>query len=145
MLAALKETREEGTAFEAALDQALAAANLSLSPPTASSKKDRARMEAAVGKALRKMSGKGNVADVAPKVIMAGGGVSLTVWVLYWLFRGGALVTTLLSSVSVLNEIDPLVVVARRRKAGKDKAPVSKVELLFNRSDGGGAGAEAAA
>jgi hypothetical protein len=63
--------------------------------------------------------------------------VTITIGILGWLERGGALLSALLTSMPVLRGFDPLVVFVRPRRDEEDAAPPSDVERMFDdaRSD----------
>jgi hypothetical protein len=100
----------------------------------------RRTIEVAVGRALRTYAALATPKIGVRQVFLAGGAFSLTAGIFGLLLRGGAILTTLLSSVSVMREIDPLVVVMRRKRRRSGKAPDSKIDLLFSKPGKGPGG-----
>ncbi len=63
---------------------------------------------------------------------MASTSLGLTVGIVSWLLRGGALLGALLSSMPLWREFDPLPVVMRPRRRDQEEQPPSDVDRLFD-------------
>ena len=67
---------------------------------------------------------------------VAGATISFTAGFVSWVLRGGALLSSLLSSVSVFKQFDPLVVVFKKSKnqsnLKENDAQDEKVESMFD-------------
>jgi len=102
-------------------------------PLTGLTLEEQAKIEAAVGRALanysRLKAGNVSVRDLALSV----GAFSLTAALIGWFIRAGGFLATLLSSVSVMREVDPLVVVTSRRRRRAGRQPESHIDLLFSK------------
>ncbi|MFW5443331.1 MAG: hypothetical protein ACKE51_03350, partial [Methylococcaceae bacterium] len=70
---------------------------------------------------------------------VAGSTVSFTAGVVSWVLRGGALLSSLLSSVSLFKQFDPLAVVFKtgkktaKRLNVEDQKQQDKVEAMFDK------------
>ncbi len=66
---------------------------------------------------------------------MASTSLGLTVGIVSWLLRGGALLGALLSSMPLWREFDPLPVVMRPKRRDQEEQPPSDVDRLFDDAD----------
>jgi hypothetical protein len=101
------------------------------------SKLNRAAFAGELDRGLAEVRGSGGVTGAILTTVAGATSLGITIGVLSWLERGGALLSALLTSMPVLRGFDPLVVFVRTKRDEADASPTSAVERIFDnaRSD----------
>jgi len=101
------------------------------------SKLNRNAFAAELDRRLAELRHSGSLTGAVLTTLAAGTTLTITVGVIGWLERGGALLGALLTALPVLRGFDPLVVFVRPRRGEEDGSAPSDLDLMFDdaRSD----------